>query len=219
MHEIYLVCTLHKENGNCNTTELLAIIEKIKPEIIFLELTKSDYVKFQNGEVNTVEVIAINKYKRKNNIKLIPVDNKQMSVTYHLLVDNMNKKIYAISNEYKRALSIFEVLVSQNGFNFLNSELCEEHFERLDKIENEAVKKMNSIELTKIYRQTKEIHNERENEMIKSIYEYSKKNHFNKGIFFIGAWHRKAIKRKILEYNKNEEIKLNWLFWPNKGKG
>ena len=215
MYEIYLICSLHKEKGNCNSNELYKIIDKIRPDIIFLELTKTDYDKYQTGKINTVETNAVSIYNKKYKTKNIPVDKIEMTIEYHLTVENMNNKLCANSNELKNAYLIFETLLSQNGFSFLNSELCEDYTETLNVFESKAVRKINNNELTKLFRMSRDVHNERENEMIKCIYEYSKTNQYKKGIFFIGAWHRKTIRKKILEYNNNEDIKINWIFWTN----
>jgi hypothetical protein len=43
MYNITLVCTKHKESGNCNSLELHKIIKAIKPEIIFEELSHSNF--------------------------------------------------------------------------------------------------------------------------------------------------------------------------------
>jgi hypothetical protein len=44
MYNITLICTVHRENGKCNSEELYNIIEKINPEIIFEEIPYFMYI-------------------------------------------------------------------------------------------------------------------------------------------------------------------------------
>jgi hypothetical protein len=43
MNSISLVCTVHKEMGLANVSELRAILKRIQPEIIFLEVPPTDF--------------------------------------------------------------------------------------------------------------------------------------------------------------------------------
>jgi hypothetical protein len=52
-----------------------------------------------------------------------------------------------------------------------------------------------------------------ENSMIRNIYSFCKEKSFNIAIFMCGAAHRKSIIEKIVEYEKNSEIKTNWTFY------
>ena len=70
-------------------------------------------------------------------------------------------------------------------------------------MENEVYKKT--------YKSWMDFYNNREYEMIKNIYIYSKEHKYNKAIFLVGADHINSIKKKILEY-KDEQININWIF-------
>ena len=48
--------------------------------------------------------------------------------------------------------------------------------------------------------------------MLQNIYLYSQDHNYDRAIFTIGAAHRKSIIDKIFEYQKNEKVKLNWIF-------
>lgn len=38
---VTIICTRHEENGNCNSTQLLNIIDGIKPDVTFEELSQA----------------------------------------------------------------------------------------------------------------------------------------------------------------------------------
>jgi len=52
----------------------------------------------------------------------------------------------------------------------------------------------------------------RENEMIRNIYNYMKPEKYERALFLVGAEHRKPIMQKIQEYESKETFKLNWTF-------
>ena len=67
MYNITLVCTRHGESGNCNSIELHDIIEKIRPEIIFEELSQSHFDEsYKQETLITLETNAIKKYLKNN---------------------------------------------------------------------------------------------------------------------------------------------------------
>jgi hypothetical protein len=49
--------------------------------------------------------------------------------------------------------------------------------------------------------------------MLNNIYEYSKMHKYNNAVFIIGAEHKKSIMKKIDDYNKMDNIKINWWSW------
>jgi hypothetical protein len=53
----------------------------------------------------------------------------------------------------------------------------------------------------------------RENEMLRNIYTYSKENNYNQAVFLIGSAHRNSIIRKVAEYDTKEKVELNWTFY------
>jgi len=69
--------------------------------------------------------------------------------------------------------------------------------------------------LAQIYKEEKEYHTNRENEMINNIYNYSKENAYQNGIFFIGAGHRKSIIIKLYQHNRKAENKIHWKIYSN----
>jgi len=82
MHHITFISTVHKENGKCNSDELCEIIEKISPDVIFLEAlenTYSDYdeMRFSSFGVfhNKLEIRAIQKYSFNINWKYVQFRN------------------------------------------------------------------------------------------------------------------------------------------------
>jgi len=70
-----LVCTVREETGLANVLELRAILERIQPEIIFLEVPPAafdDY--YENVRRQNLESMGVRQYWEGHHVKLIPVD-------------------------------------------------------------------------------------------------------------------------------------------------
>ena len=75
MHNITIIGTVHEESGLCNSNELFKIIKTISPEVIFEEITLSNFNDHYEGKSNyKLETITIIKYLEIYPIKHIPVD-------------------------------------------------------------------------------------------------------------------------------------------------
>ncbi len=62
MKRVSVVGTRHEEKGCANSSELLAILERIKPEVIFLECPPAAFDAYFNGDPGNLEAIAVSRY-------------------------------------------------------------------------------------------------------------------------------------------------------------
>ncbi|MCL2312292.1 MAG: hypothetical protein FWC41_07385 [Firmicutes bacterium] len=213
MHNITLLCTKHKECGNCNLDELYKIIESISPEIIFEELPYSTFQKLyqENTPTLLLETNAIRKYIQNHKIKVIPVDTYEIENKYSVKKDfDYLFDILYHNNEYRELNELLSLMVNQYGYPYLNSNQCDELFLHIHTIEENIVKHINDEKLSCLYTMWNDIHEIRENEIIKNVYNYSKEHQYNQALQFIGAGHRKSIIEKIEKYEIQADVKLNW---------
>lgn len=203
---IKFISTIHNETGKCNSDELCAIIDKKKPDVIFLESLENTYseyqkINFYNFDIfhNKLEICAIQKYYGKSNSNYIPVLDKTMSeafeTKYKLVCENI---------DFNKMQEEFNFIASIEGFEFLNSERSIVLHEKMRQFENELLE---GNDLNEMANQTID---EYENSMIQNIYKYCSENQFERGIFMCGNAHRKSIIEKIKKAN-NQEVKLNWV--------
>ncbi|MDZ7757766.1 hypothetical protein [Rhodohalobacter sp.] len=206
MHHITLISTVHEENGKCNSDELCEIIEKISPEVIFLEAlenTYSDYDKMRFSSFGVfhkkLEISAIQKYSFNTSFKYIPVLDNGLS-------DSFEKKynIVCEKRELQNLIDNFESLAAKHGFKFLNSIDSIKLHEEMRMLERRI---LNESEIEKVANEDIDAY---ENSMIRNIYSYCKTNKFNTAIFMCGVAHRKSIIEKIEEFKAQEEIDLSW---------
>jgi len=211
MYNITLICTAHKEIGKCNSIELYKIIGKLRPEVIFEELSLAAYDECYGIKNRlTLETSAIKMYLQKHKVEHIPVVGTELTTDLDKKFEIMTKNV-----SYRNLLDNLMTLEEKYGFQFLNSNLCDELFENIKMLEKLILKDSSDEILFRISQYGDKIVDTYENEIIKNIYRYSTQKKYDKALMFIGAAHRKSIMRKLQEYEKKESLTLNKTFYNN----
>ncbi len=212
MYNITLLSSFHNELGKCNSTELYKIIEELQPEVIFEELSHDvfDMIYTEGWPPQALEAITIKKYLKQYQIKHIPVDTCEKREADFFNGYNI---IFNKSFEYTQLLKQQLSLISLHGHLFLNSK---SHIELLDKmhiIEDNVLSDINDFQLSNQYKLEMNLHDRREDKMLKNIYDYSKQYPYERALFICGAEHRKSLIEKALKCEWYEKVKLNWVFY------
>ncbi|MCL2722706.1 MAG: hypothetical protein FWD47_15360 [Treponema sp.] len=208
MHNIILMGSYHADKGNCNHTELLRIIENIKPDVIFEEKPSLYYDFYYKDKTRScLESDAINLYLENNSLIQILVDDEViLPENSKYLYEQIEKR----SGNYRNLIDTNSYRVSKYGFKYLNSVDYLNYHQVLENEIEETLKFINNDKLFLIRKAWLEWEEKRDNEMMKKIYNYSKSNNYNIGIFLVGAAHRASIIKKIPVYNTKESKTLNW---------
>jgi hypothetical protein len=215
VHNITLICSIHREHGNCNSNELFKIIKKINPDIIFEEIHPDKFNSYYIEKTAiSLETNAIMKYLHCHQIDHLPVDNYEASgiLQFYKEVDYMNNRIFENSPEYSELFKERHLKLGQYGFDYLNSDICTSLLKKLAILEEEIIKKLGDDFLIHIYNSWIDFNRKRENEMIKNIYDYSRGHTYNNGIFIIGTEHKIPIKKSIQKYEAKDALKINWKY-------
>jgi len=122
----------------------------------------------------------------------------------------LHKRIESNSFEYRNLIDANKEYTRVYGFQYLNSICNDNLYNELCNAMDNALKKINDEKLFQTYKLWNDINDKRENEMLNNIYRYCGEHKFDRGLFFIGAGHRKSIITKIQEYERTSELKLNW---------
>jgi hypothetical protein len=211
MHKITLISTIHKKIGKCNTDELCEILEKITPDVIFLEALEDTYSKYQQNTFSSfgvfhqkLEIRAIQKYRKISSFEYVPVLEKEMPKSF-------DKKFNIVCQnlQYQKMLDYFNSLASLKGFDFLNSKEGMELHNEIRKIGDQI---LNDKELNEMFYNDID---EYENSMLSNIYEYCMNNKFMNAVFMCGDAHRYNIINKIETYNCKEKLDINWHIYGN----
>jgi len=213
---------MHKLNGACNPDTLYDIIKVISPDIIFEELSYTNYDKVYNAKtLTTLETTAIKKYLKSNNIKHIPVDTYPMPDDFddnieYMLGELLNRFELQESFELKNLLDKQSSLISSNGFSFLNSDNNNRIFEEMDILKEKMLGKINSEKLYIIAQLEKDVIEKRENKILNNIFDYIREHTCKQALLFIGSGHRKAFIDKILFKNdvEGDKIRIITKYYP-----
>jgi hypothetical protein len=218
MYNITLVCTHHSEYGKCNSDELYKIIESIRPDIIFEELTQDLFDKFYKEDkipCEPPEIKSVKRYTKDHITSHIPVD---INPSDTLSTNEINYMFNTVGkyHVYSKLEEDQKRLAFQEGYDFLNSKKSEELVEKKKSLEKSLIEiQINKDQLCRIHDLFYNEQHNRENEIIKNIYNYSVKTAYNQALLLIGSGHRKTIFEKIRKYEPENHVKLNWALYGN----
>lgn len=206
MQKITFISTIHKEIGNCNAEELHKIINKLSPEVIFLEAVDETYSAYEDYLFSTygvshkkLEIAAIQEYSLNTTFEYVPVCEIGLSDAFH-----KKNNIVCQDREVQKLIDRQISLAAKYGFKFLNSAEGMNLQQELRALESEV---LNNPELDEIVKANIEAY---ENPMIRNIYSYCNNNHFSSAIFMCGAAHRKSIIEKIEKFKTGEQLNPAW---------
>ena len=214
MNSIILIGTGHWELGLYNSGELLKVIEEINPEIIFEETNRRQHDAVYAGlREDTLETQTIKSYLQINPIEHLPVDldtdpliEGPIANGYSQLCNFFKSK----SPEYYHLSNQLLQLAFEFGLPFMNSGQCRAIREQIMLMEKTFLERINHPQFYQVYNNWLVLNDRRENEMIKNI--YNNIGGYNKALFLVGAEHRQPLINKILKFEANHKIKLNWIF-------
>lgn len=206
MHKIIFVSTVHKEIGKCNADELCEILEKVTPDVIFLEALVDTYSKYQQNIFSNfgvfhekLEIRAIQKYVSVSQFEYVPLLGKGLPNSFEQKFNIVCQNI-----QFKKMLDDFNSLTGINGFDFLNSREGMERQRLMHEFGNNLI---NDNELIKVFDNDID---EYENSMLRNIYMYCENNEFKNAIFMCGNAHRYSIMKKLKKNKDKGTIDINW---------
>jgi hypothetical protein len=216
MNSISLVCTVHAERGLANVSELRAILERFRPEVIFLEIPPDTFAcDFDAGTRENLESKAARQYREYNQVELVPVDLHTPAESFFTDNRYLFQRIEGKSCEYRRLMTWHSNYVRDLGFSYLNSEHCSKHWSDIYSEMLTTIRTIDEPRLTELYELWKKTIEDRDEEMMKNIRRYCSDNSFEKGLFLVGAAHRQAIIDKSKEQLGDDPTGIQWRFAGN----
>jgi len=210
---ISLVCTVHEENGLANVSGLYAILERIRPEVIFIEAPPDALDQFLAACTNNkLESASVRLYRENNIVELVPVDlptpNSRFFSDYRYLQERIEGK----NPDSRRLIMWNKNYIRDYGFSYLNSEHCNKMWAEIHADERAIIGEIKDQKLTEIYEIWNKTIELRDNEMMKNILKYCGENTFERGAFLIGAAHRQSIIEKSKEWSEKYPNIIQWDF-------
>ncbi len=205
MTRVLVVGTYHEEKGLVTVPRLVAILERIRPEVIFLELPSAALGDFLDGTRSNLESTAVRQYRENREVLLVPVDLPEPDEGFFRGKRFLVQKIERTSREYCRLIDENARCIERSGFAYLNSERSSQalsaiHEEMRDTVEWLADRRaVDHRRVIEVYESWTTMNERREEAMLRGIDDYSRLQPFTKGVFLIGAAHRRSILTKARE--------------------
>ena len=215
MRRVSLVGTVHKEKGLANASALLAILERIKPDVLFLEAPSDAAGDYLSATGKELESAAVSRYREIHLVDLVPVDLPIPDAElFQFLGDNeyLFRTIERRSPEYCRLVDESSQDVCEHGFAYLNSERCGTHWSNVHEAARAAIEELAYPRLTEFYERWIGFNQRREKHMMKSIEDYCRKTTFSNGVFLVGAAHRQSLIDKSREQRGADSSIIQWDF-------
>jgi len=194
MKRVSVVGTVHAEKGRANSSDLLAILERIKPEVIFLETPPAAFDDYFNGNDPNLESIAVSLYRENHRVDLIPVDLPTPDADFFAKHQLLSKRIERTSPDYRRLVDWHSQNVSAHGFKYVNSKECSDLFSQLHEAMLAAIEKdVDHRLLAEVYDLWIRTNELRDKGMMKNIENRGRQASFSRAAFLVGAAHRQSI--------------------------
>lgn len=199
MTRVLVVGTLHEEQGLVTVHHLVAILERIRPEVIFLELPSAALGDYLDGSRSNLESIAVRRYREKREVLLVPIDLPEPDTEFFRASRFLTQEVERASRKYCRLIDENTSWIERFGFAYLNSERSSQawseiHEEMRDTVEWLADRKaVDHRRVVASYESWTTIHEHREEAMLQAIDDFCRDQHFTVGVFLIGAAHRRSI--------------------------
>lgn len=214
MNSVSLVCTVHEEMGLASVSELRAILERFQPQVIFLEVPPAAFCDYyENCSRQNLESKAVTQYREGHRVDLVPVDLPTPSEEFFLRFENLRQRIRNDSSEYRRLMKWDSDFIVGSGFAYLNSEHCSELWSNVHQEMASAIMRMDDPSLVEAFDLWNETLYRREKEMVKRIQIYCSQNVFGRGMFLVGAAHRRGIINMARQQTPVDSTRIRWEFF------
>ena len=216
MFNVTVIFTRHDELGNCNSRELLKIIESKQPDVIFEEIgyVVYDQVYVQQNRMK-LESEAVKAFFMTNNLEHIPVDTFDCPDDYYRGRNHLGDVLQKYFNKSERLKLAINQLIDYahvGGFSFLNSDQNDILLDTIEREESHILAEIADDKLNHLAQLEKEFNSKRDEVMIDNIYKYGEEQAFQTAIFLIGAGHRRSIKRKLDKIEPRNGVEIKWHF-------
>jgi hypothetical protein len=210
---VSVIGTVHEDVGGANSAELLSLLLRIQPEVIFLEMPPSAIADYFGGPRSNLESTAVSRYRGLHQVDLVPVDLPTPSPEFFSNIEEVRRSIRSRSVDYCRLVSWDEQYVEARGFEYLNSSdynarLGEIHAARLAALA--AIGDPRLLEIDEVFTSTNE---RRDEAILGNIESYCVGTSFHSGVLLVGAAHRKSLFLKSVAHAESGPRSTQWYFF------
>jgi hypothetical protein len=120
-----------------------------------------------------------------------------------------------VSDEYRALKDLGDYESFMYGFEYLNSSTFATLNARLEEIEDQVVSQSHDQALVRALKEWRSIHELREEGMVDNIYRYSREPGFDRGVFLVGAAHKRGVFTKAALAAVADAVPITWISLDN----
>lgn len=207
---VSLVATYHAECGTVTASALLAMLERIQPEVVFAEIPRTHIDAWRDGSHGTIESVAVARYADIHPIDVVPVDSPKPQNSFFRDWQELSRVIERTSLVYRRLVDLNTDRMCTGGFAYLNSDDCVQAWADIYREERETIEYISNPRLRDMYARVRDLNDRRDLEMLKNIRAYCASTAQGCGAFLVGAAHRKSLIEKIRDSDDAATSRIEW---------
>jgi len=206
---ITLVATCHKEKGIANTDNLLSVLKKIEPDVIFIELPPERYDDYFNTRViKSPEASACLAYQGNHIVDIVPVDAEEQDRDLLMNILSLTRELDNHSAQLVSMDNMLTQYIFQYGYPYM---ISPKHSQHLAEIKNEEISTLNKLNdpwLNDIFAKREALMEQREKEMLDNIRDYAEYNTYMHAVFLVGSAHTYSMLEKSKDCGGLPEMAL-----------
>ncbi|MGC4027292.1 MAG: hypothetical protein QM696_00265 [Steroidobacteraceae bacterium] len=212
MAHVLIVCSVHHEAGRATAGELHWLLEQLRPDVIFLELSPANFSAFLDGSFGTLESAAVMHYRKSNEVEVVPVDMDLEAAELKPKIDEMFERLEGASPRYCQLHSLSRQHLERGGFAYLNSSVGARIQVALRREIQATVEAAGDSTLTDLHALWTRTNDLRESAMISGVERYASSTSFKKGVLIVGAAHQQPLFEKIKSRCSDGANTVTWEF-------
>lgn len=189
---------------------LLAILERIQPEVVFAEIPRTHIGAWRDGSHGTIESVAAARYADTRSIDVVPVDSPEPQNSLFRDWQELSRVIERTSPVYRRLVDLNTDRMCTGGFAYLNSDVCIQAWVDIYREEQETIEYIGNPRLRDINARVRDLNERRDLEMLRNIRAYCASTAQRCGAFLVGAAHRKSLIEKIRAADAAATARIEW---------
>ena len=212
MRRVLITCSVHYETGNATAGELLWLLGRLRPDVLFLEHSSTAFPAFLDGSCGTLESAAVLNYRNRSAVELVPVDLHLDATELKPKIDEMFDRIEEASPRYRQLELANRQQTAMGGFAYLNSLTCallQSEMQREIRTTVDAIGDPRLAELHSLWMRTND---RRELAMITGVEAFARRGSFEKGVLLVGAGHRQQLLEKSQLLRSDGQSAVTWDF-------
>ena len=185
-------------------------LSALNRDVIFAEIPAAYVDRYTDGAPGNLESIAVARYRASHHVDLVPVDLAKPEQKFFDDAEYMFNAVERTSPDYRRMIDRHSDEIRAGGFPYLNSDRCVQSWTDIYREVLATIEWIGDRRLREIYDLWIHTNERRDREMMQNIVLYSARNAVARGMFLVGAAHRKSIIDKAFAGNGTGLPRIEW---------